>query len=313
MLKLLLASVLFALTYGDDKVCKLEGNILTTFSGTPENVGFGCKFHAVRDTVCGNYTVTMTLELKLMSIEGQDNKVYAVEKMYLGVKKENGDKLRCRTDRKKVSKYLAGTKTIPSNKDEGNLELTDVYEFSKDEENQEITINTKNGDFTITFRPDGSVVSFVCHSEKFTPTDFSTQMCGNETMYGAKIMKESMGFTGHRTALIPLSVFSNEEPTQTDSDCRMANSIMTTKCDGLQVDAMKYCWPIVYSAKFIECTLKWNHSPKAVFKNCVDFVCSNYTSAVACNELASHLDGCRKLEVVSAKLKTMCAADMAFA
>lgn len=317
MLKLLLASVLLAVTYGKNHECSLSmGKKLKTFSNTKEEVKFGCKFHAVRDTVCGDYTVTMTPGLKLMPKGGKGKHVYAVEKMYLAVKKENGDKLRCRTDRKKVSKYLAGTKTIPFNKKDGNLELTDVYEFSKDEKKQQITVKAKNEDFTITFRQfdgkdlDSSAVSFVCHSDPFVPTDFPIQMCGNKTKKEVKTMKKDMEFKGNRRAITALSVFGNDDLVQTDSDCRMANSIMTTKCDGLQTDAMKYCWPIVYKANFIKCTLKWNHFPKVVFKNCVDFVCSNYTSSDACDELSDQLDGCPKLTGVSDKVKEKCSSDM---
>ncbi|XP_076444874.1 uncharacterized protein LOC143282885 [Babylonia areolata] len=319
MLKLLLASALLALTYGADQVCKLtDGHKLQTFSKTKEKVKFGCKFHALKGTVCGDYNITLAPGLKLMPKGAKAKKdIYVLDRMYLAVKKENGDKLRCRTNMKKIGKYLDGKENyLPLKKLDGNLDLTDVYEFSKDEKKREVTLVTKNKDFTIAFglyddKTLGSTYfSFTCHADTFTPTNFPTQLCGNGTKKEVKLMKKAIELKGNRKAVTTLSVFSDEKLVQMDAECQVAASTMSTKCEGLQDDASKYCWPIVFKASFIKCIRKLNLYPRTVFKNCVDFVCSNYTNAFTCGELSDQLEGCPKLKGISDKVDK-CSADMA--
>merc|ERR1711872_682925 len=298
-------------------VCKaFNGKKLVTFSGTQEMIKFPCRYNAVRDTVCGNWKVTVSPGNMLETIR---NKLYVINTMWVGVERiSDGKKWEGRTDLKVAQKYLDGLSDTPFNTKDGALNIREVFNFGDQNANMEVSLLEKRGDFKITFNlfePFGdwhknSKFSFECYSKKFVPTDYPTQLCGNGTRMEVKGFKKSMEWRENRQATLFYNIFSNMELIQTDSDCQSAQRAMAKRCvrggQDLRYKASKLCWGLVGKPLYQRCISGNMDSPISAFRHCVEFVCSDYKDPNACEALGDELDMCPELPEVSRTVKQQC-------
>ncbi|KAL8613662.1 hypothetical protein ACOMHN_029754 [Nucella lapillus] len=318
MLKLLLLSAVVAVmvTAKDGRVCELTGGkTLKTFGGTKEIVKTPCKFQAVRRTICGRYMVTVTPGLVLLP-KGKRH-VFVVKKLFIGVNRlKDGSKLEGQMTIRTATLYLDESRDVPFKHLDGNLAINTVYKF--DRENREVVMKPKNDDFTIKFKPynfastSSSTFSFECNHDKFVPSSYPTQLCGNGTKNENEAMKRSLGFKGEREALTIHNIFNTDVVAQSDADCSSASRIMFHRCQIPPLEAANLCYPLTDNARFVKCIAKYLGSPAKAFNKCVDFVCSNFTGKAACDELSAELENCPALRGVYPKMQQVpsCADNM---
>jgi len=303
------------------KVCEvMNGKKMITFSGTPELIKFPCKYNAIRDTVCGNWKVTVSPGNML---ETYRSKLYVIRTVYVGVERiSDGLKWEGRTDLKIAKKYLTGFTDAPFNTKDGALAIDDVFEFGSPNADMEVSLKEKSGAFDITFNlfdPMGrwhkdSAVSFKCKSNNFVPTEYPTQLCGNGTDREVKTFKKSMEWREHRQATLFYNIFTNLELIQTDNNCIAAQRAMSKRCiqngEDLRYKAANLCWPIVGKPTYQRCISGNMDSPISAFRHCVEFVCSGYTDPNSCAALGDELDLCPAVPEVSDTVKSVCRPDL---
>ncbi|KAK7106553.1 hypothetical protein V1264_017795 [Littorina saxatilis] len=299
-----------------------RGKKLRTFSNTKERIKFPCKYNAIRDTICGDYKITITPG---NAIEADKNKRYIVKTVFLGLERiSDGMKYEGRSDLKIAKKYIDGIKDAPFNKLDGALEIDQILSFSAGSDDDEVTVYEKNN-ASFLFRygqymPGDtwhrrSGFEFICLSDNFQPSGYPDQICGNGTKDEVKAFKKSKGYRESRQAVLFHEVFTNDGIIQTDSDCKSTANAISNKCqtDADRWNAAKLCWPVVGKSHFQSCITHNIERPESAMRHCVEYVCSRCTDPNSCLALSEELDGCMELEGVSNYVRSQCAPNLAIA
>merc|ERR1712121_311704 len=201
---------------------------------------------------------------------------------------------------------------------DGRLDTKDVFRFPDPKRNHnDVVIEEKGGDFTLSFGlfdPDrnwheSSYFHFECKAQRFEPSDYPEQLCGNGTKNDVKGFKNKKEWKEYRIATLFLNVFSSEASlTQTDRDSAAASNVMTNRCGNAaqQYQASALCWPLLGDKRWQRKLSRNGDNPIFAFRNCVEFVCSKFKDGASCRALSEQLDSIPCLKGVSEEVDNKC-------
>jgi len=287
----LLLSVTIAVASAN--TCIGSGRVVRQFSGRRDELFMPCKYDAVKQR-CGKYDVKLTPGNIYMQPK------FRMDSLWLAVTDtETGEVWAGRSTNKIAVKYYRGWSTELFNQKGGSMATEDLLVFGT--EGNYGFAEAVNGDFRVSFMPwdpenkDFNQASwvFACNAPNFVPSGFAKQVCGGSDPRESAEKRNEMGLNS-RIQLIQYNIFTNTDIVQTNSQCANVTRLMTQVCTEEQrKDAVMTCGEMLSSRKHTKCITKYACDPMEAFKDCVEWVCSDYQDDLACERLGEAMDMCR--------------------
>lgn len=293
-----------------------SGKLLQQFAGKKYRMRFPCKYNAVRNQVCGAYSVTVS-PTNALTVKGK----YIITSLWLGLTEiATGKKWEGRTSVKIATKYLKEFKDVPFNTKFSSVGFTfaTLFDVTPGTENY-VEVKAKNGDFRVKFGVYDSILEHKASGFEFecyrgtTLNPYPDQICGNDTVKSIRNLRMDALAVQKPIEAILYDVFANPDNivAQPYSDhCQRAENTLRSRCEGRQLEAIKYCWRIVGSPRHTNCFATDFHHAGEVFWHCLEFVCSNFEVEPFCPNLAAALDLCPDIYLLSDKVKQVCDPDL---
>ncbi|XP_025098504.1 uncharacterized protein LOC112566500 [Pomacea canaliculata] len=296
------------------------GNRLVQFNGYRARVELPCKYNAIKGQQCGDYIINVTPGITFNGVD------YLSATAWLGVKRiSDGKFIEFRTSYKIAGKYLTelqcegSTTLLPIVKKDGNLEFTDIFNYTPEDDGLGVIFTEKQNTWSFSFglyefkgsKFKSSDWSFTCNDDSVPLVPYPEQLCGNTTK---SVLKDrTAGFTqwSDDVATITYDVFRNPKITQyekIEDFCQVSQDKLVNLCpdDAAREKTIAACWRILGEKGHRKCLSKYTFSPIEIFANCIDWMCQGAPPkdpTKSCDKVAEAIDDCREFPGLTSLVK----------